>query len=73
MRTIALCLILSQVVHPFYVAIREYIRSLSSGNLLIPYQSLVDFKIVFLALLLYFFTWIIEEGNHFETEYNETV
>lgn len=72
-RFIAKSLLATQIIQPFYIVFKEYVRSLPHGQMHIPYYNLFCFKIIFLSCLLYLISLIIVEGGRYEEEFNGIV
>ncbi len=72
-RLVGVCLLLSQLIRPFYILLKEYMFALSFSRAVIPLSHLIHFQTLFLACVLFLISYIIVEGNHFEEEYNATV
>lgn len=75
-RQIGLVLVISQLVHPFYVALHSFILSLPSP----PEQRLILFaygpqeiKVVFLAFIVFLAALIMEEGRRLQDEHSLTI
>jgi hypothetical protein len=75
-RQIAFILVVSQLVHPFYVALHSYILSLPnpSGERIIFFAyGPHELKTLFLAFLLFLAAYIMEIGRYFYEEHSATI
>ena len=75
-RQIGFVLVISQLVHPFYIALHSFILSLPNP----PDQRVVIFaygpqeiKVVFLAFIVFLAALIMEEGRHLQEENSLTI
>ncbi len=75
-RQIGFVLVISQIVHPFYIALHSFILSLPNPPgqrvLLFAYGP-QEFKMLFLAFIVFLAAFIMEEGRHLHEEYSSTV
>ncbi len=72
-RQIGYILLFSQLIHPFYIVIRNYILILPRQKLTIPTAHLIEVENLFLAFLIILVAQVIEEGRRLEEEYHGMV
>lgn len=75
-RQIALILLISQLVHPLYVALHSFILSLPNPGgeriILFAYGP-NQVKTLFLACILFLAAYVMEVGRYFQDEYSTTI
>jgi hypothetical protein len=75
-RQIGLVLLLSVIIHPFYVTLHSYIASPSNSNIqkaMIVAYGPDEVKMLFLALVAFLAAYIMEEGRRLYEENSSTI
>lgn len=75
-RQIGLVLVISQLIHPFYIALHSFILSLPNPpgqRVLVFAYGPHEIKGVFLAFIVFLAAYIMEEGRHLQEENSSVI